>query len=459
MSSSTLEHTERQRAADAGQTHVFDHWEALNEAARGTLLGQLKNVDYGLMQRLAAKLVGSPEALAAPRLEPPALFPHVRDGAYAARASAAQARGAAHFAEGKVGFMIVAGGQGSRLGFEGPKGCYPIGPVTDRSLFAYHAARLRAAGQRHGFVPAWYVMTSPLNDRDTRAFFAEHDFFQLGADNVFFFSQAMLPAVDMQGRLLMSEPHSLFLAPNGHGGSLAALSESGAIAHMRARGIETISYFQVDNPLARPGDTLFVGLHIESQAGMSSKVVAKRDAHEKVGVIGRVNGALGCIEYSDLSDELRDARDAAGQLLFRAGNIAVHMLDVGFVEQLNQSGELDMPWHIAKKEMAVLAPDGTRVNVLGAKFETFVFDALAQSPSSITLEVDRAHEFSPVKNKSGADSADSCRADLQAVFDLIAPDAPQPVEICPAFAEDAAEFAARSGAAPQKHASGWVFAE
>lgn len=458
MSSSTLEHTERQRAADAGQTHVFDHWEVLDEAARGTLLGQLKSVDYGLMKRLAAKLVGPSDSTAAPRLEPPELFPRLRTGAYAERAASAEERGSGHFAAGKVGFMIVAGGQGSRLGFEGPKGCFPIGPVTDRSLFAYHAARLRAAGQRHGFVPTWYVMTSPLNELDTRAFFAEHDYFQLGADNVFFFSQAMLPAVDMQGRLLMSEPHSLFLAPNGHGGSLAALSESGAIAHMRARGIETISYFQVDNPLARPGDTLFVGLHVAANAGMSSKVVAKRDAHEKVGVIGRVNGALGCIEYSDLSDELRDARDADGQLLFRAGNIAVHMLDVGFVEQLNQTGELDLPWHIAKKEMNVLAPDGARVNVLGAKFETFVFDALAQSPSSITLEVDRAHEFSPVKNKSGADSADSCRADLQAVFGQIAPKSPQPLEICPAFAENAAEFSARSGAAPEEHAAGWVFA-
>lgn len=456
MTTDLLETTERQRAEAAGQAHVFDHWNALDDAGRTQLLGQLAAVDYDLMARLAKSLRTSGEAGAAPTLEPPELFPLERDDATAARAESALNKGIAHFAAAKVGFMIVAGGQGSRLGFEGPKGCYPIGPVTERSLFAYHAARIRAAGARHGFVPSWYVMTSPLNDADTRAFFAAHDHFGLGADNVFFFSQAMLPAMDLEGRLLLSAKDSLFLAPNGHGGSLAALSTSGALAHMRDRGIETVSYFQVDNPLARPGDPLFVGLHVEAGAGMSSKVVAKRGAGEKVGVLGRIDGKLGCIEYSDLSDELRDATDASGQLLFRAGNIAVHMLDVGFVEGLNAGGELDLPWHIARKKMKVLGADGQPAEVEGAKFETFVFDALEKSPSSVTLEVARHEEFSPVKNASGDDSAASCRADLQVVFEGIAGDHGKPLEVCPTFAETPGEFAARGGA-PQVHPGGLVF--
>ena len=189
---------------------------------------------------------------------------------------------------------------------------------------------------------------------------------------------------------------------------------------------------------------------------MSSKAVEKTDPDEKVGVIGRVDGALGCIEYSDLSDELREAKDESGELLFRAGNIAVHALDVGFVEELNQSGELDLPWHIARKRMQVLGANGQPTEVDGAKFETFVFDALAKSPTSVTLEVDRAEEFSPVKNKDGVDSADSCRADLQRVFVGIAGDHGATLEVSPAFAETAEEFAARGGE-PEQHSGGLVF--
>jgi UDP-N-acetylglucosamine/UDP-N-acetylgalactosamine diphosphorylase len=202
----------------------------------------------------------------------------------------------------------------------------------------------------------------------------------------------------------------LFLSPNGHGGSLLALARSGALADARRRGVELLSYFQVDNPLAPPADELFLGLHLEAGAGMSSKVVAKRDASEKVGVIGCVDGATTCIEYSDLPADLREARDARGELLYGAGNIAMHALSVAFVEQLTAGG-LRLPWHVARKSMSVWE-HGSVVQKQGAKFETFVFDALPKSPQSVTLEVSRAHEFSPVKNASGEDSPASCRADL-----------------------------------------------
>jgi len=305
-------------------------------------------------------------------------------------------------------------------------------------------------------------MTSPVNAAATRTFFEERGFFGMPPQDVIFFSQAMLPAMDLEGRLLMAGPSELFLAPNGHGGSLAALAGSGALADMRRRGIETISYFQVDNPLARPGDPLFLGLHREAGAGMSSKVVAKRDAAEKVGVIGNVNGRLGCIEYSDLSPELRDARDADGNLLFRAGNIALHNLEVEFVEGLVAGGELQLPWHVARKRMTAFDPDGAPVEVEGVKFETFVFDALAQSATSVTLEVDRRAEFSPVKNKDGADSADSCRADLGHVCREMAERAGVPfpeagLEIDPLFAEDHEEFAARGRFAPREVAGGHLY--
>jgi len=455
--------TQRGRAAEHGQEHLLAHWETLDEAGRARLLGQLEAVDYGLMARLAG-LLGQGGDLSEPELAAPEVFPLERDAETRARAETAQGRGAELLGAGRVGFMIVAGGQGSRLGYDGPKGCFTVGPVTERSLFEWHARRILAAGRRHGFRPTWYVMTSPANDAATRAFFERHGHFGLGVEDVFFFSQSMLPAMDLEGRLLLSAPDSLFLAPNGHGGSLAALATSGALAHMAERGIETVSYFQVDNPLARPADSLFLGLHAEAGAGMSSKVVPKRDAAEKVGVLGLIDGRMGCIEYSDLSDELREARTPEGKLLFGAGNIAVHAIERSFVERLTSGGDLDLPWHIARKRMKVHGEDGALVEVEGAKFETFVFDALGKSEASLTMEVERHLEFSAVKNASGSDSAASCRADLTALFrrwlDELgrAADA-ELIEVDPLFAEDEHEFRARieAGGAERALPGGLLF--
>jgi UDP-N-acetylglucosamine/UDP-N-acetylgalactosamine diphosphorylase len=268
----------------------------------------------------------------------------------------------------------------------------------------------------------------------------------------------MMPAVDAQGRVLRAAPGVLFLAPNGHGGSLAALRASGALDDARSRGLTQLSYFQVDNPLALPADELFLGLHVEAGAGMSSKVVEKRSADEKVGVLGRIDGRMGCIEYSDLPADLREARDRQGRLLFRAGNIALHALSLEFVADLTE-GELKLPWHLARKSMRVWS-DGALREVLGVKFETFVFDALGRSDASVTLEVERAREFSPVKNREGEDSPDSTRADLARLHaswvrsaglgepPLDAHGRPR-VEVCPLLAQTEQEFVSRGVRAPR----------
>lgn len=462
----------RSSLSAAGQGHVWSGWERLDGAGRARLVAQVEALDLTLIGELGALLReerrGATVASAA--FEPPEVFTLDRRRTQAAET--ARARGAELLAAGRVGFMLVAGGQGSRLGFDGPKGCFPVGPLSEASLFAWHAARIVAAGQRHGFRPTWYVMTSPANDAATREAFAAGGHFGLAPEDVIFFSQAMLPALDAEGRIVLEAPDQLFLAPNGHGGSLAALSTSGALADMAARGIEQLSYFQVDNPLARPADPLFIGLHdtglpntglrAGAQAGMSSKVVSKRDPGEKVGVIGRADGRLGCIEYSDLPDTLRDARDAHGALLFGAGNIASHMLSRAFVEDLNRGGRLHLPWHLARKKLPSVGADGQRTEVDGVKFETFVFDALGASEHSVTLEVERREEFSPVKNATGVDSAASCRADLLAYFVALVQTAGAPtppvdaageplVEIDPRCAETAAELRGRT---PTPYAGG-----
>lgn len=452
-----------ERCRAEGQGHVFRFWDGLDETRRGRLLGQVATLDFDLLAEHRSLISDPPAPAHAARFEPPELFPLVRDGELERRARAARERGEEVLRAGRVGYVLVAGGQGSRLGFDGPKGAFPLGPVTGRTLFGWLAARIEAAARRFGCDAPWYVMTSESNDAETRSFFEEQGYFGLGEGNVRFFQQRMLPALDAQGRVLMRGRDELFLAPNGHGGTLQALAGSGCLEDAARRGVDVLSYFQVDGPLARPADPLFIGLHDLAGAEMSSKVVAKRDAHEKVGVIGRVDGRLGCIEYSDLPDELRHATDADGKLLFRAGNMANHLLQRAFVERVTEGG-LHLPWHVAGKRMTVVDEDGALVEREGFKFETFVFDALGEARASATLEADRGLEFAPVKNARGADSPASCRAHLGRLFagwvERAGGDAPPAgpahrrdggprVEVDPRFAEDEHEFRARWPATPR----------
>lgn len=444
----------KDRLAALGQEHVFPFLERRDPAAQRRLLAQLEALDLDLLARLRA-LIGGPDPGGGPSaLEPPELFPLERDETHRKRAESAIARGRELFRAGRVGFVLVAGGQGSRLGLDGPKGMFGVGPVTGRSLFEVHARRLLKLREESGVATPWYVMTSPANDAETRGYFEERDFFGLPTEDVFFFAQDMLPALDDEGRMLFAAEDSLFLAPNGHGGCLIGLRNSGALDDMRSRGLQQLSYFQVDNPLVRPVDPLFVGLHDEAGAGMSTKVVAKRGPGEKVGVIGRIDGAMGCIEYSDLSDELREATDDRGELRFRAGNVAVHTIDVDFLAQVTE-GQLELPWHVARKSVKCVDAEGRPTESPGYKFETFVFDALARSTASVTLEVDRGLEFSPVKNAEGEDSPASARSDLCALYadwvrragrPLPPADAAgnHPVEVDPVYAESAEEFVARA---------------
>jgi UDP-N-acetylglucosamine/UDP-N-acetylgalactosamine diphosphorylase len=402
-----FEELQRQRAEAAGQGHLFAHWDELPPAGRARLLEAVARIDFERVAEFRS-LLRAPSATPKGAIAAPELFPLARR--QSEEAERARARGAELLAAGQVGYLLVAGGQASRLGYDGPKGAFEIGPLSGYTLFEYHARRLLAAQRRYAARTPWYVMTSEENDAATRACFEGNAYFGLDPEYVRFFPQAMVPAIDGEGRVLLSAPDRPFFAPSGHGGSLVSFASSGMLDHARSLGLRQLSYFQVDNPLARPADPLFLGLHDLAGAGMSSKVVAKREPAEKVGVLARIDGVLGCIEYSDLPEELRQARDADGQLTYRAGNIALHVLALDFLEELAR-GELRLPWHVARKEMQVHTPGGP-AKVLGAKFETFVFDALGRSPASVTLEVERALEFSPVKNKSGVDSPASARRDL-----------------------------------------------
>ena len=407
----------RKQYDEAGQGHVFRFWDALDEAARHELAAQAARIDLGALRRLHA----STRALATPgsrRLGPASVERLPGHGGSAARRADAAARGAELLARGHVAVMVVAGGQGTRLGFDGPKGLFPLGPATDRTLFQLQAQKIRGARRRSGAAIPWLVMTSDATDAATRAYFAAERFFGLPEGDVFFLRQGSVPALDFEGRLLLEAPGRIAESPNGHGGAFQALADSGALDALERRGVTTISYYQVDNPLIQLADPVFLGLHAQSGAEMSAKVVRKVDPMEKVGVLACVDGHVGVVEYTEIDDVHRFATDAAGELVYWAGSVAIHALDVAFARRIAADAERHLPFHASAKKIPFVGAAGATVKPTepnGHKLERFLFDALPVARHVALLEVAREDEYAPLKNAEGTDSAATARVALDAV--------------------------------------------
>jgi len=421
QTASTIE-GQRERLAYIGQEHVLSFIDELDDAQRAAFTAQLAGIELERVPEWVDRFVRAASASADDdghgEIEPAPVYR--ADGSW--DIDSMREAGEALIAGGKVAAFTVAGGQGTRLGFDGPKGMYPATPIRRLPLFGCLAEWLVAATPKWGVRIPWYIMTSPLNHAATVAFFREQSFFGLDESDVRFFSQGVLPSLDRHtGKLLLEDKGTLATNPDGHGGSLRALHTSGALAEMRDRGIEHISYTQIDNPLARLIDPVFLGLHASpeySSGEMSTKVVLKMDPAEKVGVLGVRDGKTMVVEYSDLSSEMASRRDAQGRLSFGAGNIAIHALGVEFVARLNEGNGFGLPLHRAIKKVACVDLDsGERVEPgepNAVKLESFVFDALPLCARSLVYEVERTDEFAPIKNAEGADSpATSCAIQIE----------------------------------------------
>lgn len=396
----------------AGQDHVFAFWPELSSDQKHQLLDDLGRIDIGRLAELRRIVLGADASPAPPTdLEPATVIPRESVGREIVE------RGRVLLAAGKVAALTVAGGQGTRLGFDGPKGAFPVSPVANKTLFQLFAESILATGRRYGSPITWYIMTSPQNARATRSFFQSHRFFGLSQEHVRFFPQGVMPSFDPMGRILLSDKHRLALSPDGHGGSLLALASTGTLADMAARGIEQISYSQVDNPLVACLDPVFIGLHDVHGSDMSSKTLPKADDLERVGNFALVGGRLTVIEYSDLPEALAHAKNKDGSRRFDAANVAIHILSRSFVERLTaEASGFALPWHAAKKKVSCVDPStGERIDPTApnaVKLEAFVFDALALARSPILAGTSRAEEFSPVKNKTGVDSVETARRDM-----------------------------------------------
>lgn len=439
------------------QTQLLHWWDELNDQQREALTGQIQQINFAQIERLyapkeGAKAEESP-AEKAERATRPATVVRLDDRAHAKdEAEAAIAAGNQLLSEGKVGAILVAGGQGSRLGFSHPKGMYPVGPVKQTSLFQILVEQLIARGKKAGKPISYFIMTSDATHDETVEYFQQHQNFGLADDNLFFFKQGTMPAVDAEtGKVLLAEPHRIAVSPDGHGGMLAALKNSGMFEIMQQQGIDTLYYHQVDNATAIVCDPEFLGYHQQRGAEVSVKVVSKRGPEEKMGVVCDVDQKTQIIEYSDLPAHIAEQTDEDGGLLHWAGSTAIHVFNRSFLENIANNDDL-LPFHQANKKVPYVDADGNQVEPEAPnaiKFERFIFDVLPVADTVLVYEIDRQREFNPLKNAEGADSPETVHAALCRISSewltgsgVTVPESSD-VEISPLYALDQEELIAK----------------
>ncbi len=392
-----------------GQGQLLAFWDKLSDTEQSALLNQIETLDFPSIARMQSMLGQGDDAQAA---FGPGTFPAEVMTPSEQETADAVNTGEKSLSEGKVGVILVAGGQGSRLGFDGPKGAYPVAPITSATLFEIHCHKILRLEEKYDTQIPFYVMTSETNNKPTHDFFIENSYFGLNPERVFFFIQGMWPTLTGEGEIILDSPHHIFMSPDGHGGTITALKNSGALDDMASRGLDTLFYFQVDNPLIEIADPAFIGLHANTGADVSVKVCAKRDAGEGLGVVAARDGHNMVIEYIDLPEEEAAATLPDGSLKFLYGSVAIHVFSLGF---LKQEANAELPLHVAHKKVPYCNADGETVRPgepNAFKFEKFIFDVLPDANTVLNLAFAREEEFSPVKNATGADSPETTQRDM-----------------------------------------------
>lgn len=439
------------------QLHLVQFWDSLTAEQQQQLANQIRSIDFELIQTTLRKGLeqtdSEPQANRADAAKAPAsVVRQPSSDADSAEWKRAAQLGEQLLKEGQVGVITVAGGQGSRLGFEHPKGLYPIGPISERSLFQIFAEQILARNRRHETSILWMIMTSDATHSETVQFFQTQNFFGLNPNRVVFFQQGCMPAVDAStGKVLLESTSAVCLSPDGHGGLVSGLSNAGLLNRMKDEGIQHVFYHQVDNPTVILCDPAFTGFHADHQSSLSTNVVRKASPTERMGVLVEVDGQTQIIEYSELTPTQAAKEDETGQWIFWAGNTAIHMFSRQFLETLAEEG-CRLPLHLAKKRVACIDENGKPAPPVGSselngiKFERFIFDALPLAPKTLIVEGNRDREFNPVKNGQGADSPATARSALSRIgrqwlktagFDLADE---TPVEISPLIALDSDEL-------------------
>lgn len=389
-----------------GQEQILRYWGELNESEKKSLEAQVRGTDWSVLENLA-----HPENLSGKgKIEP---ISGLRAKEIEARREEFFALGKEAIKKGKVGAVLLAGGQGTRLGTDAPKGTFDIGITRPLYIFQQQIENLLEVTNECGAYVPLYVMTSEKNNDETVAFWKEKDYFGYPAQYVRFFKQDMAPAVDFSGKVILEGKANIALSPNGNGGWYSSLARCGLLSEIRARGIEWLNAFAVDNVLQRIADPVFVGACIAEGVNCGSKVVCKAEPHEKVGVLCLEDGKPNIIEYYELTEEMANARDEKGDLQYIYGVILNYLFRL---EKLDEVADAKIPVHVVKKKVPYLSDAGEFVKPQtenGYKFETLILDMIKLMETCLPFEVVREREFAPIKNRTGVDSVETARELLQ----------------------------------------------
>jgi UDP-N-acetylglucosamine/UDP-N-acetylgalactosamine diphosphorylase len=415
----------RKRYTDAGQDHVFEFVDKglVDKADLPGFIAELEAMDLDRINKLyTAAWAADSAGHEVGQISPLDSSDKLSESSEADKKVWSDA-GLAAIGNGEVALLVLSGGQGTRLGFSGPKGMYDIGLPSGKSLFQLYGERLvklgqlaaAASGKEKVSIP-WYIMTSPMNDQVTKDFFKEKDYFGLDPADVVFFAQGTLPCMTKEGKIMLESACTVGKASDGNGGIYGALLGSGNVEDMKKRGTKYVHVYSVDNAISKVADPMFMGYCINQGADVGNKVVWKANWDESVGVVAKRNDKPHVVEYSELSEEMAKQADGTGKLVYGAANICNHFYTVDFLAGVNDDV---LTYHVAHKKIPYAGADGATVKSTdknGIKLECFIFDAFPESKKMAVLEVDRAEEFSPVKNAPGnpVDSPDSARGMISA---------------------------------------------
>lgn len=389
----------RKKLKKFNQEHLLEHYEKLDETHKKELINQINNIDFPLIESLY-KSTKKEEKNNEDKIEP---IEYLDKFKLNDKYKYYENIGKQAIKDGKLAAVTMAGGQGTRLGHDGPKGTYDIGLESHKSLFELLCDSLKEEGKKYGVTIPWFIMTSKENNESTIEFFNKNKYFGYEKDkNLFFFIQGELPMIDTEGKILINEDGLIKLAADGHGGIYESLVRSKMTEQMKHMGIDWVFIGGVDNCLVKMVDPVLMGIAIDNKVTVACKSIVKANPHEKVGVFCKRNGKPNVIEYSEITDEMAEATDENGELLYGESHILCNLFSIEAVERM---GAKPLPYHVAYKKAKYLNKEGEIVEPTSPnayKFEAFLFDAFGEVDEMAVLRVKREEEFAPVKN---ADSA------------------------------------------------------
>ena len=398
-----------------GQEHILKNYEKLSEENKGKLLEQILSIDLAQIKDLYES-TKKQISFANDKIEP---IDYVDKSTLSEEEKKKyDSLGEAEIKSGKYAVVTMAGGQGTRLGHSGPKGTFKIGLENGKSIFEILIDNLKENNEKFGVTIPWYIMTSRENNKQTVDFFKENNYFGYDPKSIIFFKQGELPMCSEEGKLLLDETHLIKEAADGHGGIFESMRRDGVIDDMKAKGIEWAFIGPVDNVLVKMVDATLLGVALDKNVLAAGKSVVKAGPKERVGVFCKRNGKPGVVEYTEITDDLAEATNEKGELVFGESHINCNLFNVKAIEEVSQR---KLPYHSAHKKAKYIDENGNLVvpeKPNAYKFESFIFDAFDMLEDMAILRVKREEEFAPVKNAEGNDSPETARKLYEEFFKM-----------------------------------------